>query len=264
MYPIYTSAGGYLFGKGAEGDYDPKDLGLSKPEAVKAFEKIGELGEKGDGALKRSIAAENVTSLLTGKKTAFLLSGPWQIPDVEKSGVKYEITPIPGFQGGQEVRPFVGVQAMVSEGGPFPPGNPSIGATDILITYTYRLAFGGQGAQYGFAAAVSWLIFLIVAVISIVGFRRTRALGVPRHHPQGPRRVGPGRRGHPLPDLLWASASARPPSPCTRRSRSSVPPWPPTSPATSPSDPQRGHGRGRHRAHALVRPRHRPGHLGLA
>ena len=112
MYPIYTSGGGYLFGKGAEGDYDPKDLGLSKPEAAKAFEKIGELGEKGEGALKRSISPDNVTSIFTGKKTAFLLSGPWQIPDVEKSGVPYEITPIPGFQGGKEARPFVGVQAM--------------------------------------------------------------------------------------------------------------------------------------------------------
>ena len=28
-----------------------------------------------------------------------------------------------------------------------PPDNPSIGATDLLITYTYRLAFGGSGAQ---------------------------------------------------------------------------------------------------------------------
>ena len=65
---------------------------------------------------------------------------------------------------------------MVSEGGPFPPDNPQIGATDILITYTYRLAFGAQGAQYGFAAAVSVFIFLIVAVFSIIGFRRTRAL----------------------------------------------------------------------------------------
>jgi arabinogalactan oligomer/maltooligosaccharide transport system permease protein len=65
---------------------------------------------------------------------------------------------------------------MVSEGGPFPPDNSQIGATDLLITYTYRLAFGSQGAQYGFAAAVSVFIFLIVAVFSIVGFRRTRAL----------------------------------------------------------------------------------------
>jgi arabinogalactan oligomer/maltooligosaccharide transport system substrate-binding protein len=112
MYPIYTSGGGYLFGKGAEGDYDPKDLGLSKPEATRAFEKISELGEKGAGALKRSISPDNVTSIFTGKKTAFLLSGPWQIPDLEKSGIPYEITPIPGFQGGKEARPFVGVQAM--------------------------------------------------------------------------------------------------------------------------------------------------------
>ena len=29
------------------------------------------------------------------------------------------------------------------------------GATDLLITYTYRLAFGAAGAQYGFAAAIS-------------------------------------------------------------------------------------------------------------
>ena len=112
MYPIYTSAGGYLFGRTSEGDYDPKDLGLAKPEAARAFEKIRELGEKGDGALKRSISGDNVTSVFTGRKTAFLLSGPWQIPDIQKSGVKYAITPIPGFRDGKEARPFVGVQAM--------------------------------------------------------------------------------------------------------------------------------------------------------
>ncbi len=65
---------------------------------------------------------------------------------------------------------------LVTKGGPFSPDNPSAGATDILITYTYRLAFGGGGADYGFAAAVSVFIFLIVAVVSIVGFKRTRAL----------------------------------------------------------------------------------------
>ena len=65
---------------------------------------------------------------------------------------------------------------LTSRGGPFPPDNPSAGSTDLLITYTYRLAFGGSGADYGFAAAVSVLIFLIVATVSIVSFRRTQAL----------------------------------------------------------------------------------------
>ena len=65
---------------------------------------------------------------------------------------------------------------LTSRGGPFPPDNPSAGSTDLLITYTYRLAFGGSGADYGFAAAISVLIFLIVATVSIVSFRRTQAL----------------------------------------------------------------------------------------
>ncbi|MCC5581654.1 ABC transporter permease subunit [Microtetraspora sp. AC03309] len=64
---------------------------------------------------------------------------------------------------------------LVTSGGPFPSDNPTVGATDLLITYTFRLAFGQQGAQYGLAAAMSIYVYLIVAVISIIGFRRTRA-----------------------------------------------------------------------------------------
>ncbi|HTE51877.1 MAG TPA: ABC transporter permease subunit, partial [Kofleriaceae bacterium] len=64
---------------------------------------------------------------------------------------------------------------LTSEGGPFPADNPSAGATDLLITYTYRLAFGGQGAQYGMAAAISIFIFVIVAAASLIGFRRSQS-----------------------------------------------------------------------------------------
>ncbi|MGC4780740.1 ABC transporter permease subunit [Micromonospora zamorensis] len=63
---------------------------------------------------------------------------------------------------------------LTTEGAPFPADNPANGATDLLITYTYRLAFGGQGAQFGFAAAISLFIFAIVAVVSAISFRRTR------------------------------------------------------------------------------------------
>jgi arabinogalactan oligomer/maltooligosaccharide transport system permease protein len=65
---------------------------------------------------------------------------------------------------------------LTTDGGPFPATNPTVGATDLLITYTYRLAFGGQGAQYGFAAAVSVYVFAIVAIVSAIGFRRSRRL----------------------------------------------------------------------------------------
>jgi arabinogalactan oligomer/maltooligosaccharide transport system permease protein len=65
---------------------------------------------------------------------------------------------------------------LTTGGAPFPPDNPKAGGTDILVSYVYRLAFAEGGAQYGFAAAVSVIIFVIVAGVSIIGFRRTAAL----------------------------------------------------------------------------------------
>jgi len=63
---------------------------------------------------------------------------------------------------------------LVTEGRPAIPGalTPT-GATDILISYTYRMAFeGGVGSKnYGLAAAVSLLIFLIVGIITWINFR---------------------------------------------------------------------------------------------
>ena len=112
IYPLYTSGGGYLFGTSADGDYDPSDLGVGKPESVAAFTKIAALGEKGEGALKRSITGDNSISTFTGGKTAFLISGPWAIADIKKAGIKYDITPIPAFAGGKAAQPFIGVQAF--------------------------------------------------------------------------------------------------------------------------------------------------------
>ena len=112
IYPLYSSAGGYLFGTKSNGDYDPTDLGVGKPESVAAFAKIATLGEKGSGALKRSIQADNAIATFTGKKAAFLVSGPWALTDIKKAGLKYEITSVPGFAGGKPAQPFVGVQAF--------------------------------------------------------------------------------------------------------------------------------------------------------
>jgi ABC-type sugar transport system permease subunit len=49
------------------------------------------------------------------------------------------------------------------------------GQTDILITYTYRLAFGGQGRDYGYASAITIVIFLVVALVTLIQYRYTRA-----------------------------------------------------------------------------------------
>ncbi|MAS37999.1 MAG: hypothetical protein CL610_28650 [Anaerolineaceae bacterium] len=64
---------------------------------------------------------------------------------------------------------------LFNNGGPAIAGStvPS-GHTDILITYTYRQAFGTQGGtDYAFASTISLFIFLIVAAITIINFRFT-------------------------------------------------------------------------------------------
>jgi ABC-type sugar transport system permease subunit len=62
------------------------------------------------------------------------------------------------------------------EGGPPIVGaSTEAGHTDILISYVYNLAFaGGRGAQYGLAAAITLVIFLIVAGLALFQFRYTR------------------------------------------------------------------------------------------
>jgi len=66
---------------------------------------------------------------------------------------------------------------FLTGGGPYEVSQTVAGSTDILISYTYKVAFqGGSGAEYGLAAAISIFIFFIVAGISALSFWRTKAL----------------------------------------------------------------------------------------
>lgn len=51
-----------------------------------------------------------------------------------------------------------------------------VGATDILISFVYKIAFAGGINDYGLASALSILIFIMVAVVSALTFRRSKAL----------------------------------------------------------------------------------------
>lgn len=68
---------------------------------------------------------------------------------------------------------------MLTEGGPrFLDASVPIGATDILITMVYSISGldGSAPKNYGLASALSIVIFLIVATVSVISFRRTRTL----------------------------------------------------------------------------------------
>ncbi len=49
------------------------------------------------------------------------------------------------------------------------------GTTDIMVSYTYRIAFTDAGTNFGLAAAISTLIFIVVALMSLANLRLTRS-----------------------------------------------------------------------------------------
>ncbi|MFC7367307.1 maltose ABC transporter permease MalF [Vreelandella zhaodongensis] len=60
-------------------------------------------------------------------------------------------------------------------------GNPDIlgastpaGTTDLLVSYTYRIAFQDAGQNFGLAAAIATLIFLLVAGMSMLNLRLSK------------------------------------------------------------------------------------------
>lgn len=66
---------------------------------------------------------------------------------------------------------------LVTQGGPVDlDSTTGVGSTDILISFVYKIAFAGGTNDYGLAAALSILIFVMVAVVSLLTFRRSKAI----------------------------------------------------------------------------------------
>jgi ABC-type sugar transport system permease subunit len=67
------------------------------------------------------------------------------------------------------------IYLFIGGGPPIAGATTQAGHTDILISYVYNLAFssGGRGVQYGFASAISILVFVIVGSITLLQYRFT-------------------------------------------------------------------------------------------
>jgi len=65
---------------------------------------------------------------------------------------------------------------LLTGGGPSFQFGSVAGATDILISYTYKLAFDTTIQNYGLASAISVVIFIIVASMSMYGIRKSKVL----------------------------------------------------------------------------------------
>lgn len=67
---------------------------------------------------------------------------------------------------------FAGIY-LLTGGGPVMRAGILPGHTDILISYTYKLAFGAQNKDYGLASAIAIFVFLIIGTITFLNFKWT-------------------------------------------------------------------------------------------
>ena len=108
-YPIFTGFGGYVFGRDAQGSYNPQDLGLDGPGGKAAARELDSMIKA--GLLRKDVNWELMMNLFKTGRSAMFITGPWALKDVREAKVNYGIAKIPTMK--QTPRPFVGVQGFM-------------------------------------------------------------------------------------------------------------------------------------------------------
>jgi maltose/maltodextrin transport system substrate-binding protein len=104
---ILASGGGYIFGITADG-YDPRNVGVASEGAVQGLSAIVHLIDT--GVMPRMASSGDIPQeLMAQGKLAMMISGPWDWPNLMKSGIDFGVVPMPGING-KLGKAFVGVQ----------------------------------------------------------------------------------------------------------------------------------------------------------
>ncbi|WFB37611.1 maltose/maltodextrin ABC transporter substrate-binding protein MalE [Kiritimatiellota bacterium B12222] len=112
---ILASNGGYVFKKTEKG-YDTQNVGVAEPGAIQALEEI--VGLIDLGVMAKGGTYSVMESKMNSGELAMMISGPWAWSNLQKSGINFDLAPIPG-SGGKPGQPFVGVLgAMLNRSSP--------------------------------------------------------------------------------------------------------------------------------------------------
>ncbi len=111
-FPVFTSFGGAIFGKKADGSWDPDKLEIANDGMVKGLEWMTKL-------VKNKLAPDAVDwdaahVLFESGKAPFIMTGPWALNRFKQAGVHYAISAFPAAKkGGEAGAPFLGVQGVI-------------------------------------------------------------------------------------------------------------------------------------------------------
>ena len=109
-YPLFSGAGGYVFGENEDGTYNPDDLGLDSEGGLAAAELFGKWSS--EGLISRDVSYDVMIDAFSDGRAPFAITGPWAVSSFSDAGVNFAVEPIPPINGGTP-QVFVGVQGFM-------------------------------------------------------------------------------------------------------------------------------------------------------
>ena len=105
-WSVIAGPGGYVFGRNAQGEYDPADIGVNNAGALAGAQLLDRLVR--EGLMPRGARYSDMEAQFAAGKVAMMISGPWAWDNVKKKRIDFGVGAVPALNG-KPAKPFVGV-----------------------------------------------------------------------------------------------------------------------------------------------------------
>ncbi|MBI3349980.1 MAG: maltose/maltodextrin ABC transporter substrate-binding protein MalE [Burkholderiales bacterium] len=106
-WPMIAGAGGVIFGRDAQGDFDPRKVDVNNDGALAGAQMIERLIK--DGHMPKGARYSEMEAAFARGEVAMMISGPWAWDNAKKAKIDIGVAPIPAVFAGKPSKSFVGV-----------------------------------------------------------------------------------------------------------------------------------------------------------
>lgn len=128
LYPFQTAFGAPVFGRDANGAYDPTQLTLGDGTAFAEW--LSSQGKNGANTISTEITGDIAKEKFTTGQAAFWLTGPWNVKAAVDAGINVAVDPIPS-PSSEPASPFAGVKGFFVN----QYSQNKVAANDFLVNY---------------------------------------------------------------------------------------------------------------------------------
>lgn len=105
-WPLLAGPGGFVFGRNAQGEYDPTVVGVNNAGALVGAQLLERMVR--EGLMPRGVRYSDMEAQFAAGKVAMMISGPWAWDNVKKKRIDFGVAALPALNG-KPAKPFVGV-----------------------------------------------------------------------------------------------------------------------------------------------------------